>query len=139
LSDHKLTLQNIQIKTGLYSEIPEITGDFNQLQQCILNLVFNAADAMPDGGQLTIESSFNSEKGLAKIMVADTGCGIAPKDLPKIFDPFFSTKGESKGLGLGLSVAYGIIARHKGVIEAKSELGKGTVLTITLPANVKRV
>jgi two-component system NtrC family sensor kinase len=139
LSDHKLTLQNIQIKTVLSSEIPKITGDFNQLQQCILNLVFNAADAMPDGGQLTIESSFNSEKGLAKIMVADTGCGIAPKDLPKIFDPFFSTKEESKGLGLGLSVAYGIIARHKGVIEAKSELAKGTVLTITLPANVKRV
>jgi signal transduction histidine kinase len=139
LSDHKLTLQNIQIKTVLSSEIPKITGDFNQLQQCILNLVFNAADAMPDGGQLTIESSFNSEKGLAKIMVADTGCGIASKDLPKIFDPFFSTKEESKGLGLGLSVAYGIIARHKGVIEAESELAKGTVLTITLPANVKRV
>jgi len=139
LSDHKLTLQNIQIKTVLSSEIPKITGDFNQLQQCILNLVFNAADAMPDGGQLTIESSFNSEKGLAQIMVADTGCGIASKDLPKVFDPFFSTKEESKGLGLGLSVAYGIIARHKGVIEAKSELAKGTVLTITLPANVKRV
>ena len=133
LSDHKLTLQNIQTKTVLYFEIPKITGDFNQLQQCILNLVFNAADAMPDGGQLTIESSFNSEKGLAKIMVADTGCGIAPKDLPKIFDPFFSTKEEGKGLGLGLSVAYGIIARHKGVIEAESELGKGTVFTITLP------
>ena len=137
LSDHKLTLQNIQIETVLYSEIPKITGDFNQLQQCILNLIFNAADAMPDGGQLTIESSFNSEKELSQIMVADTGYGIAPKDLPKIFDPFFSTKEEGKGLGLGLSVAYGIIARHKGVIEAKSEPGKGTVLTIKLPVNRK--
>jgi len=135
LSDHKLTLQNIQIKTVLYSEIPQIAGDFNQLQQCILNLIFNAADAMPDGGHLTIETSFNSEKGLAKIMVADTGSGIANGDLPKIFDPFFSTKEEGKGLGLGLSVAYGIIARHKGVIEAESELDKGTVLTITLPVN----
>ena len=135
LSDHKLTLQNIQIKTVLYPEIPKITGDFNQLQQCILNLIFNAADAMPDGGQLTIESSFNSEKGLAQIMVADTGGGIAPKDLPKIFDPFFSTKEE--GLGLGLSVAYGIIARHKGVIEAESEPEKGTVLTIKLPVKAE--
>jgi two-component system NtrC family sensor kinase len=137
LSDHKLTLQNIQIKTVLYSAVPEITGDFNQLQQCILNLVFNAADAMPEGGRLTIESSFLPEKELAQIMVADTGCGIAPKDLPKIFDPFFSTKEESKGLGLGLSVAYGIIARHKGVIEAESELDKGTVFTITLPVKTK--
>ena len=137
LSDHKLTLQNIQINTVLYSEIPKVTGDFNQLQQCILNLVFNAADAMPEGGLLTIESSFHPESRLVKIMVADTGCGIAPKDLPKIFDPFFSTKEEGKGLGLGLSVAYGIIARHKGVIEAKSEPGKGTVLTITLPVNAK--
>ncbi|MBC8433005.1 MAG: response regulator [Desulfobacterales bacterium] len=137
LSDHKLTLQNIQINTVLYSEIPKVTGDFNQLQQCILNLIFNAADAMPEGGLLTIESSFHPESRLVKIMVADTGCGIAPKDLPKIFDPFFSTKEEGKGLGLGLSVAYGIIARHKGVIEAKSEPGKGTVLTITLPVNAK--
>lgn len=137
LSDHKLTLQNIQIKTDLKPEIPKITGDFNQLQQCILNLIFNAADAMPDGGHLIIESSFHSEKGLGKIMVADTGCGIAQKDLPKIFDPFFSTKEEGKGLGLGLSVAYGIIARHKGVIEAESELNKGTVFTITLPVNRK--
>ena len=137
LSDHKLTLQNIQINTVLYSEITKVTGDFNQLQQCILNLIFNAADAMPEGGLLTIESSFHPESRLVKIMVADTGCGIAPKDLPKIFDPFFSTKEEGKGLGLGLSVAYGIIARHKGVIEAKSEPGKGTVLTITLPVNAK--
>jgi PAS domain S-box-containing protein len=135
LSDHKLTLQNIQIKTALNSEMPQITGDFNQLQQCILNLIFNAADAMPDGGLLTIESAFNPEKELIQIMVADTGSGITKNDLPKIFDPFFSTKEEGQGLGLGLSVAYGIISRHKGVIEAKSESGKWTVLTITLPVN----
>jgi PAS domain S-box-containing protein len=133
LSDHKLALQNIQVETDLSPEIPKITGDFNQLQQCILNLIFNAADAMPDGGRLTIKSSFNSEKKMAQIMIADTGCGIARRDLPKIFDPFFSTKEEGKGLGLGLSVAYGIITRHKGVVEAQSELDKGTAVTITLP------
>ncbi|UCD30863.1 MAG: response regulator [Desulfobacterales bacterium] len=137
LSDHKLTLQKIQIKTILYPDVPKITGDFNQLQQCILNLIFNAADAMPDGGHLTIESTFNSVKGLVQIKVADTGNGIAKRDLPKVFDPFFSTKEEGQGLGLGLSVAYSIVTRHKGVIEAESERGKGTVFTITLPANRK--
>lgn len=137
LSDHKLTLQSIQIKTELYPEIPKITGDFNQLQQCILNLIFNAADAMPDGGLLTIKSSFHPESRLARITVADTGVGIAKEDLSKIFDPFFSTKEEGEGLGLGLSVAYGIIARHKGIIEAQSKPGKGTVLTIKLPVNRK--
>ena len=137
LSDHKLSLQNIQIKTALNPEMPQITGDFNQLQQCILNLIFNAADAMPDGGLLTIESAFNPEKELVQIMVADTGSGITKNDLPKIFDPFFSTKEEGQGLGLGLSVAYGIISRHKGVIEVKSEPGKKTLFTITLPVNRK--
>ena len=84
-----------------------------------------------------LRMKFHSEKRLAHIMVADTGCGIANGDLPKIFDPFFSTKEEGKGLGLGLSVAYGIIARHKGVIKAESELDKGTVLTIKLPVKAK--
>jgi len=135
LSDHKLTLQNIQIKTDLSADIPKVMGDFNQLQQSILNLILNAADAMPEGGILTIESSFNSESGLAEIKVADTGFGIAKENLTRIFDPFFSTKMEGKGLGLGLSVVYGIIDRHKGSIEVESELDKGAVFTIKLPGN----
>ncbi|MFH2220281.1 MAG: response regulator [Pseudomonadota bacterium] len=137
LSDHKLTLQNIQIKTGLTPEIPTILGDFNQLQQCILNLTLNAADAMPNGGKLAIETAFHARSGLVEIKVADTGCGIAREDLTKIFDPFFSTKMEGKGLGLGLSVVFGIIDRHKGTIEVESELDKGTVFTIKLPVTVK--
>lgn len=137
LSKHKLTLQNIQIKTDLYPKIPKVLGDFNQLQQCILNLIFNAADAMPDGGSLTIGSSFLAVKGLVAIKVADTGRGIAQEDLSKIFNPFFSMKKEGKGLGLGLSVVYGITERHQGNISVESELGKGTVFTITLPVNGK--
>jgi len=135
LSDHKLTLQNIQIKTDLYPEIPKVLGDFNQLQQCILNLIFNAADAMPDGGTLTVKTSFHTEKQWVEITVADTGCGIAKENLSKIFDPFFSTKKEGEGLGLGLSVVLGIIDRHKGTIEMESELDKGAVFTIKLPVN----
>ena len=135
LSDHKLTLQDIEIETDINTDTPNISGDFNQLQQSVLNLIFNAADAMPDGGVLSIETSFDSENGLAEIKVTDTGCGIARENLPRIFDPFFSTKKEGKGLGLGLSVVYGIIERHKGSIEVESELDKGTVFTIKLPIN----
>jgi signal transduction histidine kinase len=135
LSNHKLMLNNIQIEKRLYPEIPGILGDFNQLQQCILNLIFNAADAMPEGGNISIESMYNPLSGLIEIRVADTGRGIAKENLSKIFEPFFSTKQEGKGLGLGLSVVYGIIDRHKGTIIAESEIGKGTVFSIKLPAN----
>jgi signal transduction histidine kinase len=92
---------------------------------------------MPDGGSLTLESSFFRDKGLVEIKVSDTGRGIAREDLSKVFDPFFSTKKEGKGLGLGLSVVYAIIDRHKGTISAESTVGKGTVFTITLPVSGK--
>ena len=135
LSEHKLTLQNIRIVTNLQPEIPSVLGDFNQLQQCILNLIFNAIDAMPEGGILSLKTGFNTEKGMIEIRVEDSGCGMEKEDLLRIFDPFFSTKKEGKGTGLGLSVVYGIIDRHKGVINVESEPGKRTVFTIKLPIN----
>jgi signal transduction histidine kinase len=137
LSQHKLMLQNIQIKTDLNPEIPRVLGDFNQTQQCVINLIFNAIDVMPDGGTLTIISSFDPGKGMVEIKIEDTGWGISGEDLHHIFDPFYSTKTEGEGLGLGLSMVYGIIDRHKGTITVDSEVGKGTVFTISLPA-VKR-
>ena len=137
LSQHKLMLQNVEIEVDLNPEIPMVMGDFNQTQQCVINLIFNAIDAMLDGGTLTIISSFDPNRGMVEIRIEDTGCGIADEDLPHIFDPFYSTKTEGKGLGLGLSMVYGIIDRHKGTITVDSEVGKGTVFTISLPA-VKR-
>jgi two-component system, NtrC family, sensor kinase len=137
LSQHKLMLQNIQIKTDLDPGIPEVFGDFSQTQQCIINLIFNAIDAMPDGGTLTMESSFNSKKRMVEIKVKDTGCGIAEKDIHQIFDPFYSTKTEGKGLGLGLSMVYGIIDEHKGSISVKSKPGEYTIFTISLPVDKK--
>lgn len=134
LSEHKLMLQNIAIETHISPDMPSVMGDFNQLQQCIINLIFNAIDAMPQGGRLDIESSFDARKGLVEIRVRDTGCGIAKEDIPYIFDPFFTTKKEGKGLGLGLSTVYGIIDRHKGTISVQSEPGQGTVFTIRLPS-----
>nr|HID58491.1 response regulator [Desulfobacterales bacterium] len=133
LSQHKLTLQNIHVETHLNPEIAKVWGDFNQIQQCIINLIFNAIDAMPDGGTLTIESSFDSQRGLVEIRVKDSGCGIAKGDIPYIFDPFFTTKKEGKGIGLGLSTVYGIIEGHGGSVSVESELGKGTVFVLKLP------
>ncbi|RLB84105.1 MAG: hypothetical protein DRH24_06065 [Deltaproteobacteria bacterium] len=135
LSQHKLMLQNIQITTDLDRGIPEVFGDFNQTQQCVINLIFNAIDAMPDGGTLTLESSFNSKKRMVEIKVEDTGCGIAEKDIHQIFDPFYSTKTEGKGVGLGLSMVYGIIEEHKGTITVKSKPGEYTIFTINLPVD----
>jgi PAS domain S-box-containing protein len=135
LSGHKLALQDIRVETHLGRDLPMIQGDFNQLQQCIINLIFNAVDAMPEGGVLRIESSFDSAESLIHILVKDTGCGISREDFPYIFDPFFTTKKEGKGLGLGLSTTFGIIDRHKGTIRVESEPGKGTTFQIALPVS----
>ncbi|MBW1727696.1 MAG: hypothetical protein JRF31_08135 [Deltaproteobacteria bacterium] len=134
LSQHKLMLQNIQIKTDFDPNIPKVLGDFNQTQQCVINLIFNAIDAMSDGGTLTMVSSFDPITEMVEIKIEDTGCGIAEEDIHQIFDPFYSTKTEGKGLGLGLSMVYGIIDRHKGSITVDSKLGEGTVFTIRLPS-----
>lgn len=134
LSEHRLTLQNIRIESRLDPALPSVTGDFNQLQQCVINLIFNAIDSMPDGGTLGVESGPGAAPDVVEMRVWDTGCGISEDDLPYIFDPFFTTKTEGKGLGLGLSTVYGIVDRHKGTIHVKSDFGKGTRFTIALPA-----
>ncbi len=138
LSQHKMTLQNIQARTDLDSKLPLIQGDFNQLQQCIINLLFNAIDAMPDGGTLVLASGFDPRVNVVEIRVSDTGCGISKENQPHIFEPFFTTKTEGKGLGLGLSTVFGIVDRHKGTIEVRSEVGQGATFIISLPASLTR-
>jgi PAS domain S-box-containing protein len=138
LSQHKMDLQNIQVKAELNERVPLVWGDFNQIQQCVINLIFNAIDAMSDGGKLSMKSALNTRKGVVEIEIGDTGSGITKEDLPHIFDPFYSTKTEGSGLGLGLSTVYGIIDRHKGTITVDSEVGKGTVFTISLPVHSVR-
>jgi PAS domain S-box-containing protein len=134
LSQHKLMLSNIEIHTEFGPDTPTVWGDANQIQQALINLIFNAIDAMPEGGEIRLGCRPLTDKGLVEITVADTGRGIADKDLQQIFDPFYSTKTEGKGLGLGLSVVYGIIDRHKGKIYVNSQINKGTMFTIWLPA-----
>jgi two-component system NtrC family sensor kinase len=133
LSQHKLELQNIQVRINPDSNMPNVWGDFNQIQQCLINLIFNAIDAMPSGGTLSIVCSHDKNRDMVEITVKDTGRGIAKEDLPHIFDPFYTTKMEGEGLGLGLATVQGIIERHKGTIHVESEMGRGTAFIIRLP------
>jgi signal transduction histidine kinase len=97
----------------------------------LLNLLTNARRAMPEGGEITIETSYLAAARSVRLAVRDTGSGIPPDILPKIFDPFFTTKPE--GTGLGLSISHGIVQDHHGTMEVRSEVGKGTSFTLTFP------
>jgi len=130
---HKMELQNIQLITNL-SPVPlVIRGDSNQLQQCFLNLVFNAIEAMPQGGKLSVISELDSSKKNVHVKIKDTGCGIHDEDLDHIFDPFFTTKGEGEGTGLGLSIVYGIVKTHGGDIKVESQVGAGSSFLLSFP------
>jgi len=131
LAAHSAGLQSIQVIKELSPSLPKLTADFDQLQQVCTNLILNAIQAMPEGGRLTLRTS--ADNGQLKIEVQDTGCGISPENMGKLFTPFFTTKGKGKGVGLGLAVAYGIIQRHQGKIEVQSKEGAGTTFTINIP------
>jgi two-component system NtrC family sensor kinase len=130
----------VELKKDVRADLPKIYADANQIQQVLVNLLLNANDAMGEnGGTLMLTAQLAEDGATApaqhekiEIRVSDTGCGIAPENLPKIFDPFFSTKGP-KGTGLGLAVAWGIVEKHNGRIEVESEAGKGTTFRILLP------
>ena len=131
---HDLEMKGIQLKKIIEPNLPDVQCDFQQIQQALLNLIYNASDAMTEEGTLTVAA--NRKEGTERflnVMVSDTGCGIAEKDKEKIFDPFFTTKEEGKNVGLGLSVVYGIITRHHGTIEFQSEPGKGSTFKVSLP------
>ena len=137
LCQHRMQLQNIAIHEELDSNLPEITGDYNQIQQCLMNLIFNAMEAMPDGGKLTLNTHSDRKSRMVHIKVTDTGCGIPEENLSVIFEPFFSTKEENKGVGLGLSVVHGIIREHQGTIYVESEVGTGSTFTLRFPEGKK--
>jgi two-component system NtrC family sensor kinase len=137
LAAHSAELQHIKVVKQLDDSIPSLTADPEQLQQVFTNLFINAIQAMPDGGTLTIRTSYADEN--VRLEVQDTGCGISTENMSKLFTPFFTTKPEVKGVGLGLAVAYGIIQRHKGRIDVNSKVGEGTTFTIILPLNPEPV
>ena len=133
LSQHKLQLSHIRLATEIDPEIPAINGDANQIQQCLINLIFNAIDAMPNGGTLRLRASHDPERKAVLLSVGDTGPGISPEDLPNIFEPFFTTKKEGFGVGLGLSTVYGIMQDHRGRVEVDTEPSKGTTFHLLFP------
>jgi len=126
--------QGVEVRLELAPELPQLWLDVNKIKQVILNLLMNSRQAMPEGGgRIEIGSSWSAEAGVVRVRVWDNGRGIAPENLGKIFDPFFSTKGTGEGTGLGLSVSYGIIKEHGGEIEVSSQPGEWTCFVLDLP------
>ena len=130
---HRAGMDEIEIQTVYAPELPLLSCDFKRLQQAFINILWNAIEAMPGGGKLTVTTRFDQEKDRIEVRVSDTGPGIPEEDVERIFEPFYTTKAEGKGVGLGLSVAYGIIRQHQGEIHFQSEVGQGTHVTIHLP------
>jgi signal transduction histidine kinase len=131
---HRAQITGIEIITSYAQDVPLILCDFKRLQQAFVNILWNAVEAMPEGGKLSVASALNHQDEMIIITISDTGVGVTEEHIESIFEPFFTTKDEGKGVGLGLSVAYGIINQHKGRIMIQSEVGKGTRCTIQLPA-----
>ncbi len=136
LTQHKMELSGIELRTDVAEAPLNVYGDPTQIQQCLTNLIFNALEAMEDGGRLTISAGREDGSGKVWISVADTGVGIAAEDLEHIFEPFFSTKTGApgaSGVGLGLSMVKSIIEDHGGEIVVDSRPGRGSTFTIILP------
>ena len=124
--------QNVKIVTDLAPDLGTIQADPLQLHQVFVNLMNNAAEAMPDGGELILRTRKGPSTGLVKIEIEDTGIGISAENMKKIFTPFFTTQPIGKGTGLGLAIIYGIVKMHRGQINVQSRVGQGTTFTITL-------
>lgn len=127
----------ITVSSQLKTSLPAVYGNAGKLQQVFMNLIMNARDAMPRGGELTIATE--AENSSVHVEVSDNGVGIPPDHLNKIFDPFFTTKATSRGTGLGLAVTYGIIREHSGSIQVDSVVGRGTTFRLEFPAVRKPV
>lgn len=135
LVQHQLELGNIQLRLNLEQDLPAVRCDPAQIEQVLLALIMNAIDAMPAGGNLTLSARPIADKPQVELQVKDDGTGISPDLLPRLFEPFLTTKERGHGVGLGLAVSYSIIERHQGRIEVASEPGRGTTFTITLPVD----
>jgi two-component system NtrC family sensor kinase len=138
LMENQALLKGLSVKFKPGENLPMLTLDRSQFQSVLLNVIINALDATEPGGDITVSTGISlsasdpGKKGV-EIAIADTGCGIPPEHLDKLFDPFFSTKEVGQGTGLGLAVSYGIVQRHGGTIRVQSQVGRGSTFTIWLP------
>jgi PAS domain S-box-containing protein len=138
LLEHQFKTAKVVVDLDLAGELPMIHGNPGKLQQVFLNLLLNAKEAMPEGGHLRVVTEANAKNNLVAARVADSGSGIEPEHLKRIYDPFFTTKtmpkpGDRRGTGLGLSVSYGIIQEHAGKIHVESAVGAGTTFHLEFP------
>jgi len=129
----QMEMKGVEVHADLPQGLPRVQCDPGQIEQVVLALSMNALDAMPRGGNLWISTRAQQKTGEMIIQVRDDGSGIPTEILPHIFEPFLTTKESGKSVGLGLAVSHNIVERHSGRIEVQSELGKGTVFTVTLP------
>ena len=129
--DNEFMLRHIKVTKTLAHDLEDILLDGNQMEQVFINLLLNAAQAIDKQGQIRIETRMDADRDLELVEIADDGCGIAPEEAGKLFEPFYSTK--STGTGLGLAVSYGIVRNHEGQIRVASQLNEGTCFTIELP------
>jgi len=139
LLEPQLRRSQIEIIRDYGDSLPKVHGNSVKLQQVFTNLILNARDSIANGnGRITLATRNGEDDGLLVVEVADTGVGIAPEDVAKIYDPFFTTKGVGRGTGLGLAVTYGIVQEHDGHISVSSAPGRGTTFRITLPTDDSR-
>lgn len=132
LMTHPIRIANNSFTSGFDASYDLVYCSPNQVKQACVAILVNASEAVHENGEIAIRTS-NPDEETIRIDISDNGVGISPEDLPHIFEPFFSTKHSTSGIGLGLAIVHGIIQNHKGKIQVKSEIGKGTVLSITLP------
>jgi signal transduction histidine kinase len=125
--------KRLSITTDFDPHVPQVSADADQLQQVFLNLLLNARDAMPEGGELKVSTRHDARAAEIVCEIADTGTGIAPEHLAHVFDPFYTTKPTGRGTGLGLAICYGIITAHGGRIELAPNDSRGTRVIVALP------
>ena len=133
LVEDQALFHNITVERHFGADVPEVVADPSLMQQVFMNLIINAAEAMPDGGRLVVTTRRDAAEGMVEVEFADTGHAIAEADLERIFDPFFTTKAVGHGTGLGLAISFGIVKEHRGTISVESEVGKGTTFDVRLP------
>jgi two-component system NtrC family sensor kinase len=140
LMQHMFHINGVTITTLFDQNLPWVLIDRNQMKQVFLNLFHNSLNAMPEGGELVIETRSSSRYGapFASVEIKDSGEGIPPENLPRIFEPFFTTRADQGGTGLGLSVTFGIVSEHGGAIEVESIPGEGSTFTVFLPLDGER-
>jgi two-component system, NtrC family, sensor kinase len=135
LVENQAAFQNIAVEKRFGGDVPEVVIDPSLMQQVFMNLIINAAEAMPEGGRLALTTSFDPIAHLVEVGFVDSGHGIRPEDVDRVFEPFFSTKAVGHGTGLGLAISFGIVKEHHGAIAVESRLGEGTAFTVSLPLN----